>query len=98
MSTVNIAQDLGSSLKVGSTTVGTSAVQVIPANYSVLKGVQLKAHPDNTDPIFIGTNTVSSASGFPLSASEGLFVPIEDLSKIYAIAGAANQDLRWAAV
>ena len=97
--TTDIAQDLSDDFNVGNTTVGTSAVQVIPVDLKNLKGVQLKAHADNAGVVYIGKEgSVAVAASFPLAAGEGLFIPVKDITKIWSIASEASQAIRWFAV
>lgn len=98
---VDLANDLSPKQWHGSKTIGASAVMIFPAHYPIMKGVQLKAGPDNTDVIYIGSSlsvtadTDSDHDGFPLQAGEGLFVPCEQMTDLTAIAGAADQKLFW---
>lgn len=62
------------------------------------QGLQLKAGASNTGIIYIGKSTVTaktnqSTDGFPLSADQGFFVPINQTGVTYAIADGANQEL-----
>lgn len=97
----DIGKDLSPKQWNGSKTVGTSAVAVFSAHYPILKGVQLKADPDNSDVIYIGSGLSVTAGtdgdhdGLPLQAGEGLFVPAANMTTITAIAGAASQKLFW---
>lgn len=77
-----------------SVAVTTSAVQF---GSQVLKsGARVKAHPDNTDVIYLGSsNAVTSANGYPLAAGEDLFLEIGQLSLLWAIAGSGSQVARW---
>jgi hypothetical protein len=59
----------------------------------------VKAHPDNTDTIWIGNNgsdSISSTTGFPLNAGENITVVLEgSLDTLYATADVANEKLCW---
>ena len=56
----------------------------------------IKALPANTGVICIGAdNTVSSTTGFPLSASESIAIPVTDPSLVWVIASADNQGVAW---
>jgi hypothetical protein len=85
----------------GRTVMGTSAAVMTSVNLpDAVKGVQLKAGPSNTGIIYVGNVGVTAGSavstdGMPLSAGEGLFIPVKDITLIYAIASAATQDLYW---
>lgn len=94
----DIAKDLSPDFYVDNISVGTSVSKVIPEELNVLKGVQLKSLFTNTGIIYIGRSGVSATTGFPLSAGEGLFIPIKDVTKISAISDTAAQSLRWLAI
>lgn len=83
--------------------VGASAVQITSAVTHCQDGVQLKAADTNTGIVYVGASTVTAnaadaTDGFPLSAGQGLFVPITDASLIYVIASAAAQSVFWTVV
>lgn len=83
--------------------VGTSAVPLIATPYRAAKGVQLKADAANSSTVYVGNADVTAdaadgTDGFPLSAGEGLFVPVDDASKVYLRAGASGQKVFWFAV
>ena len=98
-SIVDIATDVVPTFLNGVVTVGTNEVQLFPNGISnVMKGVQLKAAAGNADVIYVGRAGVTSVTGFPLAAGEGLFLPINDADKIYAISGAVSQAFNWLAL
>ncbi|MDZ4781248.1 MAG: hypothetical protein SGJ19_13420 [Planctomycetia bacterium] len=83
--------------------VGTTAVQLSATSYRVAKGVQLKADAANSSTVYVGNadltaDTADATDGFPLAASEGLFVPVDDVNKIYVRGGASGQKVFWFAV
>lgn len=87
----------------GHKAVGTSAVQITVNETSFIKGVLLKAAAANTAPVYFGGYNVTAdaaetSGGFPLAASDTLFLAIEDLSRLYAVSSAAGQDVAWIAV
>ena len=59
----------------------------------------IKAHPSNTDTIWVGNNgnnTVTNLTGFPLNAGEGVTIIVDgDLANIYAIAEVNDEKLCW---
>lgn len=96
---VTISEDLAPVFYVDNTTVGTSEVQVIPQALKILKGVQLKALSANSGIIYISNEGgASTSTGFPLSAGEGIFIPIKNVTKIRAISDTVSQSLRWLAI
>lgn len=79
----------------GSVAVGNSAVVQLPAQ-RVRNGLRLKAGPSNSATVYVGNNpNVSSSSGYPLAAGETLDVAVDDASKVYVIASASNQTLKF---
>jgi len=98
---MNIHGDTVAKVLHGRTIIGTSAAQIITGNMpNSTKGIQLKAGPTNTGVVYVGRAGVTdgdtvATDGMPLQASEGIFVPIEDVTLLYAIASAASQDLYW---
>lgn len=66
------------------------------------RGVQLKAAETNLGTVFVGnadlTTNGSSGDGFPLAAGEGLFLPVDDLAKVYIAADEPNQRVYWLVV
>jgi len=75
--------------------VGTVAVQfpdqAIPGGISAV----IRADEGNTDPIYIGGSTVTTATGHYLNAFDSINLSVDNLNKIYAIAGAAAQKARY---
>lgn len=81
-----------------SLTVGTSVVQLTTEWKLLSKGVLLKASKSNEGNIYIGNDTVTtvstpSTSGFELCAGESVYVEIDQLRRLYAIADTAGQIL-----
>ncbi len=97
----NLHEDIVPDFHHGRTVIGASAAPIIAVNVSdAVKGVQLKAGPTNTGIIYVGKYWVTAGNavatdGMFLSAGEGFFIPTKDLSRVYAIASAASQDLYW---
>ena len=83
--------------------VGTSAVVLSASSYRVAKGVQIKADAANSSVVYVGNadltaDSADATDGFPLAAGEGLFVPVDDVNKIYLRGGASGQKVFWFAV
>lgn len=80
----------------GETTVGTTAAKLTTRVHEKLyKGVLIKADAANTGTVSVGgpgvTATGETTAGIPLSATEGLLIPVEDATRIWIIGSAANQ-------
>ena len=83
--------------------IGTTAVQLVAASSHLATGVQLKAPQSNSGVVYVGTAGVTAdaadaTDGFPLAGGEGLFVPIDDPSKLYVRGSAAGQKVFWFAI
>jgi hypothetical protein len=78
--------------------VGTSAAQLVATSMKATRGVQLKAAAGNTAEVYVGngdvtTDSADATDGFPLAAGEGLFVAVDDASKIYLRAASGTQKI-----
>lgn len=81
-----------STMHVGQATVGTTAAQYTASATPVTSMPILKADPSNTGVVYVGTSSgVTTANGFALAAGDAVPIPIDDLSKIWAIASVASQ-------
>lgn len=76
-------------MKTGQLTVGTTAVRLPGQGFTALK-----AKTDNTDFVYVGDSTVTSATGYPLDGGEELVVQ-ENLGEVYVVGGAASQVISW---
>ena len=79
----------------GSVTLGTVPTQfpdqAIPPGISVV----IRGDGGNTDPIYIGGPTVSTLTGYYLNAFDSVNLEVDNLNKIYGIAGVADQKARY---
>lgn len=85
----------------GQGTVGAASqpLAAVGASHTVLRYVVIKADLTNTNDVFVGPNGVSAGSGFRLDAGEVTPpIPIDELSKVYVIGGAASQGYSWLAI
>jgi hypothetical protein len=57
----------------------------------------LKAHPDNTDVVWVGnvSGDVASTNGFPLEAGETVVLSLDNLDDIYVDADVNGEKLCW---
>lgn len=83
------------SLETNQQTIGTSK-EVISVVLSdrIVRGILVKALNTNSDIIYVGDSSVTTSTGFPLSAGESVVIPLNNGS-IYAVADAAAQKLAW---
>lgn len=79
-----------------------TVVAVSPASYQGPNiegnGFYLKAHPDNSDTVWIGDNgtgAVAAATGFPMDPGETIFVSVENLNRLYFAADSAGDKVCW---
>ena len=56
-------------------------------------GFFVKPHPDNTDTVWIFFAGQTKASGFPLNTGEVMYLPVNDLSKVYMDADVTAEKL-----
>ena len=75
--------------------IGTTAIQISSARKTT-SGVYIKADATNTSPVYIGGSTVTrgtadATDGFPIAASEWVFIEIADPSLIYVISSGTGQ-------
>lgn len=91
----------------GHVRIGKEPAQLTIVNYEVMKGVLLRTpgsgDPEpNTAPIWIGgPNSRADSSlkgGMPLTPGESMFVPIDDITKLWAVSTEDGQDLAWLAL
>jgi len=92
---MQLVRTAGTKLVVQSRTIGTTAENISQGNLEtpLQNGVRVKADAGNGDNIYIGdSDTVSTTDGFPLDAGEEVFIPIDELGKVWVIGGAIDQD------
>ena len=91
-------------MAVGSTSVGTTAVQLTVTDTPLNYGVWVKAAGANTQKVAVGfSNAVTVAAtaatdGYELGAGQELFVPktlADNLTDVWVIAGGASQRVTW---
>lgn len=68
----------------GQTAVTTAGTRVaLGASVTLFQGLTIRAHLANTGTIYVGDSSVSSTTGYMLSAGESVFVPISNRATIY---------------
>lgn len=88
--------DLAEFFGCGQTTVASaSPTKIAPADVKIQAGLQMKALPGNAGIIYIGHSDVSSTKGFPLSAGEGLFIPVDAVDLVYGLAANDGDKIAW---
>jgi len=92
---VSVIERVKTSFSYGQTTVGTTAVQLTTTTTSLSFGVLVKADQNNTGNVYVGDSSVSTTNGFKLSPGQAIEIEIDDASKIYVIADAADQKVYW---
>lgn len=83
--------------------IGTTAVQLLATLGSAANGVLIKSANANTALIYVGSSAVTAdsadgTSGFELAAGEAITLEIDDPSKLYVIAASGTQKVYWMAV
>ena len=104
---MEISKETAHELWHGHVTVGLTRTQIVQLELGTqaLKGILLvtpgsNAPVPNTHPIWVGgigvtSDSSSESGGVPLLPGDSLFVPVADVSKLYAASTAASQDLAW---
>ena len=85
----------------GQGTVGVTKqpLAAVGAAHSVERYVVVKANLGNSDDVFVGPVNVAVGTGFRLDAGEVTPpIPIDELSKVYVVGGAASQGYSWLAI
>jgi hypothetical protein len=75
-----------------------TGLEQFPSVYCV--AASIKAHPDNSDVIWIGNDgadSVASGTGFPLSAGESAVLVLDtgNLNTLYAVANSPADQVCW---
>lgn len=71
-------------LSTGKKTIATPGDEAVLTDSGILRiGVTVKALSTNTDVVFIGDSSVTSANGFQLAAGEQIFIPVNNLNQVY---------------
>lgn len=83
--------------------IGTSAVALIVASTPAKIGVLVKAARRNSDIVYIGNSDVTAGTadatdGLELFAGESVFIEIDNVNKLFAIAGATGQKVFFTVV
>jgi hypothetical protein len=83
--------------------IGTTAVQLTTTSTHAPRGVQIKAAVGNSGVVYIGNSDVTAGAadatdGFPLGAGDGLFLPIDDPSKVWLVGTLAGQIVHYVVV
>ena len=75
--------------------VGTNAVQLNRSTV-IYNGVYVSAHPDNTEPIICGGQSLTrnAVSGYNLAAGESIFLQVANLNRIYVRSVSGNQTVQ----
>jgi hypothetical protein len=99
---MDISRDLSRNFTTGSSTVTTTSSAVCPSTVEVFKGLQIKAGSGNAGVVYVGKATVTAdgsndSTGVPLAAGEGLFIPVRDVTSVYAIADGGVNKVFWLA-
>lgn len=79
-----------------------SAVKLTAQDWKANQGIQIYAHEDNENVIYLGFSSdvtadgADATSGFPLSAGDSINLPARNISEIYVIAdGAGTNKVYW---
>lgn len=77
------------------TTAGTAEVLASASN---IKSIAIKAKSTNTGNIFVGTSTVSSTTGYILTANETVTLDLDSTSDIYINSSVSGEGVSYIAI
>jgi hypothetical protein len=58
-------------------------------------GILIKALTSNTGIMYVGSSTVSSTTGYPLSAGQEVYLEVLNLESIFVDASVGNEKVAW---
>lgn len=68
----------------GQKTVSSAGTEeALAGSQALLSGVTVKALHGNTGWVYVGTNPVTSSTGFVLDAGEQIFIEVDNLADVY---------------
>lgn len=84
----------------GSKTVGVTAVQLTATSRETPRGITVKADSTNAGKVYVGgagvtARTADATNGFELTAGESKHLPVDNATKVYAIASETGQVVSW---
>ena len=79
------------------TGIGPSGVTMVNFDYPLDAGVEILAQSGNVANVFLGNSQVSATEGFPILPGASLFMPVDNLNKIYVFSPSVNQTVFWEA-
>jgi hypothetical protein len=89
-------QSVRNNFLTGQVIIGLTAVQ-LPSN-ALKNSINIKSSDYNTGILYVGSsNTVTTATGYELSAGESITLPINNSNLIYLISDSTNQIISYIA-
>lgn len=82
----------------GQINIVTAGTAVNGPNVFNSAGFFLKAHPDNTDTVWVGNDgadDVAATTGYPLNPGEQFLVGVDNLNKLWFDADVSGNDICW---
>lgn len=80
----------------GQETVGTSSGAFNGGtSLEVPPGSVVKVKNESSNPIYVGDSSVSTSNGYQVASGESVELPIDDVSKIHAVAGTTGNTVDW---
>jgi hypothetical protein len=95
---VSIAREAAAGFLTGHGVAGVAKTQVVAVATPLQKYVEIKADLTNTNNVYVGVSNVLTTTGYMLDAGELIRIPVDDMSKVWVIGGAAAQGYSWLAV
>jgi predicted secreted Zn-dependent protease len=82
----------------GQKAVTTAGTEVVLDSSTAVLSVTVKAKHGNTNMIYVGTNPVSSSTGFVLDAGEAVSLDVDNLADVYIDADTNGEGVSYIAV
>ena len=82
----------------GQNTVASAGTrEPLASTQAILSGVTVKALAGNSGIVYVGDNTVAAANGLELSASESVFIEVDDVATVNIDAAEDGDGVGWIA-
>jgi hypothetical protein len=89
---------LPSTFYMGQNTVTSAGTEeALASSQTLTSGVTVKALHANTGYIYVGTNPVTSTTGFVLDAGEQIFIEVDNLADVYIDCSVSGEGVSWLA-
>lgn len=87
-----------SSVKTGQKTLTNTGSAVPMAGSTAVYSLTIKALSANTSAVYVGNSTQTTATGFPLKASESISLDIDNLNDLYIIVKKTGEGISYLSI